>query len=59
MKIAKSYSADKLRKDSEVKSLTSSIEKELINGGFDKKGATEQAKMAVKYIKAAKGVKDN
>ena len=59
MKIAKSYSADKLRKDSEVKSLTSSIEKELINGGLGKKDATEQSKMAVKYIKAAKGVKDN
>lgn len=58
MKIAKPYSADKLRKDSEVKSLTSSIEKELMRGGLDQRTAAEQAKTAVKYVKQAKGIKD-
>lgn len=58
MKIAKPYSADKLRKDSEVQSLTNSIEKELINSGLDRRTAAEQAKTAVKYVKQAKGIKD-
>ena len=58
MKIAKPYSADKLRKPSEVENLTNSITKELIKGGFDQKTASDQAKVAVKYVKQAKGIKD-
>lgn len=58
MKIAKPYSADMLRKDSEVRNLTTSIEKELMKGGFDQRNASDQAKIAVKYIKQAKGIKD-
>ena len=58
MKIAKPYSADKLRKDSEVQSLTNSIEKELLRGGLDQRTATEQAKTAVKYVKLSKGIKE-
>ena len=58
MKIAKAYSAADLRNENKVKGLTSSLEKELINGGFGKKEANEQAVRAVKYIKSSKGIKD-
>ena len=58
MKIAKAYSASDLRNESKVKGLTTSLEKELINGGFGKKEANEQALRAVKYIKSSKGIKD-
>ena len=58
MKIAKPYTADKLRKDSEVQSLTNSLTKEIMKGGLDQKSATEQAKLAVKYIKQSKGIKE-
>lgn len=58
MKIAKAYSASDLRNENKVKGLTTSLEKELINGGFGKKEANEQALRAVKYIKSSKGIKD-
>lgn len=58
MKIAKPYSADKLRKESEVQNLTNSITKEIMKGGLDQSAAAEQAKVAVKYIKQAKGIKE-
>lgn len=58
MKMAKAYSADKLRKPDEVQGLTNSITNELIKGGFDKHSAINEAKTAVKFIKQAKGIKD-
>lgn len=57
-KIAKDYSADKLRDPNKVKTLTSSLEKELINSGFDKKSAETQAAKTVKHIKWSKGLKE-
>ena len=58
MKIAKPYTADKLRKEAEVQSLTNSITKEIMKGGLDRNSAKEQAQIAVKYIKQAKGIKE-
>lgn len=58
MKIAKPYTADKLRKESEVKNLTKSLTNELKRSGLGQKAAESEAQRAVKYIKQAKGVKD-
>lgn len=57
MKIAKKYDAKELRDPEKVQNLTKSLQKELLNGGFEQKQAQAQAERAVRYIKESKGLK--
>lgn len=58
MKEAKGYDAKDLRDKQKVTNLTNSLKSALEKGGYSSSDAGKEASRAVKYIKAAKGVKD-
>lgn len=58
MKEAKNYDKKDLRDETKVKGLTSSFQKALEKGGYSSKEASKEAERAVKYVKAAKGIKE-
>lgn len=58
MKEAKGYDAKDLRDKQKVTNLTNSLKSALEKGGYSSSDAEKEASRAVKYIKAAKGVKD-
>ncbi len=58
MKVAKDYSKKDLRDPSKVKNLTNGFKSALENGGYSSSDAAKEAERAVKYVKAAKGLKE-
>ena len=58
MKEAKNYDKKDLRDPQKVSNLTNGFKSALEKGGYSSSDAGKEAKRAVKYIKAAKGLKD-